>query len=203
MKVGLLSLCLLISLTGIAQQFPSEFWHTGKTVLDTGDTLKGNLKYDLQTDIVQVQIGEKLESYTARKVLYFEIFDNTVKRYRIFYSLPYATAGQYRAPIFFELMTEGDVTLLSRESIEYRTTSSPYFYYGSVSRLVLVYKYYLLRENGNIEEFKGRKNDWLDLMRKKRNEVEQFIKANRLDVDEKYELQRVVEYYNSLFKPNN
>lgn len=203
MKVGLLSLCLLVSISANAQQFAHEFWHPGKMVLDTGDTLKGNLKYDLQTDIVQVQIGEKLESYTARKILYFEIFDNTVKRYRVFYSLPYATAGQYKAPVFFELIAEGDLTLMCRESVEYRTTSSPYFYYGSISRLVLVYKYYVLRENGSIEEFKGKKNDWLDLMRKKRDEVEQFMKANRLDMDDKYELQRTVEYYNSLFKTNN
>lgn len=203
MKVGLLSLCLLVSISANAQQFAHEFWHPGKMVLDNGDTLKGNLKYDLQTDIVQVQIGEKLESYTARKILYFEIFDNTVKRYRVFYSLPYATAGQYKAPVFFELIAEGDLTLMCRESVEYRTTSSPYFYYGSISRLVLVYKYYVLRENGSIEEFKGKKNDWLDLMRKKRDEVEQFMKANRLDMDDKYELQRTVEYYNSLFKTNN
>jgi hypothetical protein len=86
-----------------------------KRVLDTGDTLRGLIKYDLDKDIIQLQANNKLESYTARKVLLFEIFDETVKRYRNFYSLPYALAGQYKAPVFFELLQEGKLTVLCRE----------------------------------------------------------------------------------------
>lgn len=199
MRVGFLFLILVLVSTVQAQQFAFEYWHAGKAVLDSGDTLRGNIKYDMQSDILQIQIENKLESFTARKILFFEIFDGTVKRYRNFYSLPYSAAGQYKVPIFFELMTEGDVTLLCREALEYRTSTSPFYYYGTYSRLVLVYKYFILRDNGNIEEFKGKKNDWYDLMRKKQSEVEQFVKSNKLDLDDKYELQRVVEYYNSLF----
>lgn len=182
-----------------AQKFASELWHAGKLVLDTGDTLRGNIMYDLKSDILQLQIDKRLESYTARKVLFFEIFDETVTRYRIFYSLPYAQAGVYKAPVFFELLQEGKLTVLCRESIEYRTTSSPY-YYGSFSRLVLVTKYFVMKEDGAIDEFKGKKNDWYDLMRSKMDEVEKYAKANRLNLDEKYELSRVIEYYNSLYQ---
>jgi hypothetical protein len=150
---------LLIGYTTLsAQEFASDYWHTGKVVLDSGDTLKGNLKYDLKNDILQVQLEKKLESYTARKVLFFEIFDETVKKYRAFYSLPYSTAGQYKAPVFFELLAEGKLTVLCRESFENRTISSPLYYYGSTySRIVLVNKYYLLKENGDIAEFQGKK----------------------------------------------
>ncbi|HRG08616.1 MAG TPA: hypothetical protein PLJ08_08555, partial [Cyclobacteriaceae bacterium] len=193
------SLWVLIASTASAQQFAFELWHTGKVVLDTGDTLRGLLKYDLDKDILQVQANNRLESYTARKVLLFEIFDETVRRYRNFYSLPYALAGQYKAPVFFELLQEGKLTVLCREVLEYRTTSSPYYFYGSYSRLVLIYKYFVLRENGIIEEFRGKKNDWYELMPVKAEEVEKFAKQNRLSLDDKYELSRVIEYYNSLF----
>jgi len=199
MRVIFLSLWVLIVSTASAQQFAFELWHTGKVVLDTGDTLRGLLKYDLDKDILQVQANNKLESYTARKVLLFEIFDETVRRYRNFYSLPYALAGQYKAPVFFELLQEGKLTVLCREVLEYRTTSSPYYFYGSYSRLVLIYKYFVLRENGMIEEFRGKKNDWYELMPGKAEEIEKFAKQNRLSLDDKYELSRVVEYYNSLF----
>ncbi len=182
-----------------AQKFASELWHAGKLVLDTGDTLRGKIMYDMQSDILQLQIENRLESYTARKVIFFEIFDETVTRYRNFYSLPYAQAGVYKAPVFFELLQEGKLTVLCRESIEYRTTSSPYFY-GSYSRLVEVNKYFLLKEDGTITEFKGRKNDWYDLMPNKKSEVEKFAKANRLSLEEKYELSRVIEFYNSLYQ---
>jgi hypothetical protein len=200
MRAFLLLLLLSGFMTLSAQQFASEFWHTGKVVLDSGDTLKGNIKYDLKNDILQVQLETKMESYTARKVLFFEIFDETVKRYRIFYSLPYTTAGQYKAPVFFELLTEGKLTVLCRESIESRTTSSPLYYYGTYSRLVLINKYYLLRENGNIDEYRGKKNDWFDFMQNKKSEVEKYAKTNRLNMDEKYDLVSVIEYYNSLYK---
>jgi hypothetical protein len=193
---------LLIGYTTLsAQEFASDYWHTGKVVLDSGDTLKGNLKYDLKNDILQVQLEKKLESYTARKVLFFEIFDETVKKYRAFYSLPYSTAGQYKAPVFFELLAEGKLTVLCRESFENRTISSPLYYYGSTySRIVLVNKYYLLKENGDIAEFQGKKNDWFDLMQNKKSEVEKYAKANRLSMDEKYDLVSVIDYYNSLYK---
>jgi hypothetical protein len=191
----------LISITASAQQFAFELWHEGKLILDSGDTLKGKIKYDLQSDLIQYQTNEqppKLESYTARKVLFFEIFDGTVKRYRIFYSLPYSTAGQYKAPVFFELLEEGKLTVLCREALEYRTSSS-FYYYGSYTRLVLIHKYFLLKENGNIEEYRGKKNDWYELMRGKEDEVQKYVRVNRLDLDDKYELAQALNYYNSLF----
>ncbi len=83
------------------QKFPFDFWHDGKLVLDTRDTLRGLLKYNMQNDMVQVQSHNQLGTYTARKVVFFEIFDQTVRRYRQFYSLPYAGSGQYKTPVFF------------------------------------------------------------------------------------------------------
>jgi hypothetical protein len=200
MRVFLLFILVCLALPVAAQQFAFEFWHTGKVVLDTGDTLRGNVKYEMQSDILQVQANDKAESFTARKVLFFEIFDETVKRYRNFYSLPYSQAGQYKAPVFFELLEEGKLTVLCREFLEYRTTSSSFYYYGNYTRLVLVNKFFLLKENGDIVEFNGKKNDWYDLMRPKADEMERYVKSNRLDFDEKYELSRIVAYYNSLFK---
>jgi hypothetical protein len=96
------------------------------------------------------------------------------------------------------LLEEGKMTLLSRESVEYRTYNSPY-YMGSYSRLVLVYKYYFLNENGDISEFTGNKNDLLQMMDKKSSEVEKYIKANKLRYDDKNDFARIVAYYNSLF----
>jgi hypothetical protein len=111
--------------------------------------------------------------------LFFEIFDTSVRKYRQFFALPFTTTSGYRAPVFFELLEEGKMTLLSRESVEYRTYSSPY-YMGSYSRLVLVYKYYFLDEKGNIAEFTGNKNDLLNLMNKKSEEVEKYIKSQQV-----------------------
>jgi len=198
MKKLLFVFALLISLAAEAQQFSFEFWHNGYLILEGGDTLKGQLKYNLQTDLLQLKTANHLETYTARKVVFFEIFDAITKDYRKFYSLPYAANNGYKAPVFFELLTEGKMTLLARESVEYKTYSS-FYYYGSYTRLVLVYKYFLLGENGEISEFRGKRNDWLYEMGNYGDEVQKYAKSNKLDFDEKKDLTRIVEYYNTFY----
>lgn len=184
--------------TGVhAQQFAFEYWHEGKMVLEGGDTLKGTIKYNLQSDLLQYQVNNRIETFTARKVIYFEIFDQTVKKYRSFFSLPYSPTGGYKAPIFFELLEEGKLTVLCREALEYRTYSS-FYYYGTYSRLVMVYKYYLLDEDGNLVEFEGKKNEWTTLMGNYAEDVQRYARDNRLDFDDKYELGKIIAYYNSL-----
>jgi hypothetical protein len=195
---GTVFLILLFSGSLCAQQFPSDFWHEGRVVLLEGDTLRGNIKYDLQQDLIQLSVSNQNTTFSARKVLFFEIFDTSVRKYRQFFALPFTTVAGYRSPVFFELLEEGKMTLLARESVEYRTYNSPY-YMGSYSRLVLIYKYYFLDEKGNINEFNGNKSDLLEMMNMKSEEVEKYIKANKLRYDDKYDFAKIVAYYNSLF----
>jgi len=193
----LFTLAFPVSFKADAQEFAFEYWHDGKMVLETGDTLKGKLKYNLQTDLLQLETNNRIETYTSRKVVFFEIFDGTVKLYRQFYSLPYTTSAQYKAPVFFELLEEGKITLLSRESLEYRTFSS--FYYGSYSKMVIADKFFFLKENGNIQELESKKNELVEMLPDRKEEVTKFIKSNKLKTDNRYDAAKIVRYYNSLF----
>lgn len=180
------------------REWPSELWHDGKIVLVQGDTLKGLVKYDFQQNLVQyTRNNRKAEIFTARKILFFEIFDETVHKYRKFFVLPYSNPSNYKAPVFFELLEEGKITLLSRELLEYKTYNNA-FYGGSYSRLVQTYYYYILKEDGTLEDFRGNKNDLLAMMGNKSKSVEKYIRSNRLDFDDKYDVARIVAYYNSL-----
>ncbi|MEI9919780.1 MAG: hypothetical protein WDO14_13425 [Bacteroidota bacterium] len=193
---------LLVATAGYCQQtnnFSFEHWHKGYLILEGGDTLRGQIKYNMQADLVQFQNQSQVETFTARKVVFMEIFDSVTREYRRFFSLPYALQGGYKSPVFFELLTEGKMTLLSRENLEYRTYSS-FYYYGSYTRLVMVYRYYLLEENGEIKEFVGKKNDWIYAMGNKGEDVQKYARSNKLNFDAKPDLQKIVEYYNSLFQ---
>lgn len=198
-KITLTLLFLGVGVPGFAQKnWPSELWHEGKVVLVNGDTLKGLIKYDFPLNTVQYVVNDrKAEIYHARKVLFFEIFDETVHRYRKFFVLPYSNPSNYKAPVFFELLEEGKITLLSRELLEYKTYNSG-FYGGSYTRLVQTYYYYLMKEDGAIEDFRGNKNDLIAMMGNKGKDVEKYIRANRLDFEDKYDLAKIVAYYNSL-----
>ncbi len=196
--IALLFFLLIMARQSSAQNWPSELWHDGKIVLTNGDTLRGLIKYDLQQDLVQYTLEDKrTEAFSARKIMFFEIFDETVRQYRQFFALPYTTTTGYRAPVFFELLADGKLTLLSRESLEYRTYNSPY-YLGGYSRQMLVYKFYFLDEKGKIIEFNGNKADLLNLMGRKSDDVEKYIKEHKLKVDDKYDFARIVAYYNSI-----
>jgi len=198
MKACLVWVVCCVNVMAYGQQFPFEYWHDGKIVLETGDTLKGSIKYDLQNDLVQFAKSGKLESFTARKLTYFEIFDQTSRHYRHFYSIPHTTSGAYKAPVIFELLAEGRMTLLCRESVEYRSYSNSFYSYGTSSRLIMIYNYYLLKEDGSIEPFVGKRNDLIRLMGKQGPQVEKYIKVNKLDINDRNEFTQIIQYYNSL-----
>ncbi len=186
-----------------SQQWSFEYWHDGKIVLATGDTLRGMVKYDLQQDVIQYNNQRGVvEAFTARKVLFCEIFDKTVGQYRQFYSLPFNATSGYHTPIFFELLTEGKITLLCRERLENQTTTSPYYYGMSYSRTVLVYQYYSFKENGDITEFSTKRSDFQNTLGKYAETVNGYIKDNKLRLDHKADLVKIITYYNSFFKTN-
>jgi hypothetical protein len=191
---------LLLSLQATAQQWPFELWHEGKIVLLEGDTLRGMLKYNLMKDLVEFSSHDtKPEVYTARKVVFFEIFDQTENKYRQFYALPFNASGEYKTPIFFELLADGKMTLLAREYLETRTISTSY-YAGAYTRVVLMYHYFFIDEKGEISQFTGTRHDLLNQMGNQADAVEKYIRSNRLDIDNKQDLSRVIVYYNSLTK---
>lgn len=213
LKIPLFIIALLgLSLTLEAQRFPHEFWHEGKVVLLAGDTLYGEIKYDLERDVIQLRRGSNImEAFTARKILFFEIFDDTINHYRLFFALPYAISSNYKAPVFFEVLYEGKLTLLNRESIEIQNANyyDPRFsrYYHDpfmrgMNYPVLVYNFYFLNEKGQIAEYSKRKRDLYRIMNKRQQDVKAYIKKERLKVDRIDHLIKITRYYNSLVTPN-
>ena len=193
-------LVFLFAVTGVyAQQFPSEVWHEGMIVLIQGDSLWGNIKYNQETDIVQFTRDNKtINTYTPRKLLFFEIFDEISSAYRQFYSLPYQVKPNFETQILFEVLYEGPLTLLSRESIQYQTTNNPYSFAGTYTRLILVYTYFFLDLKGNISKYSGKKSELYPIFKRKQAEIKNFVRENKLRHDRRKDLIQIVAYYNSL-----
>jgi len=192
---GLLPFVFYLS---VGQTLSPDLWHAGKVVLDSGDTLQGLVKYDPH-DLLQVKHQNQLESFSPKKVTAFEIFDQSCKQKRIFYSLPYALGGDYKSPVFFEVMSQGRITLLAREAISVTTISTAHIGYPPRRRRVVEIKYFLLKENGEIEPFHATRDSWLELTSSKMAQVQIFVTTHKLDLDEKYDIKRIIDYYNSLY----
>jgi hypothetical protein len=191
---------LLIATQSFGQRWPFEYWHEGKAVLESGDTLKGKIKYEIDKDLIQVDSKGTLQSLTSRKVVFYEIFDAISGRYRQFYSIPFSFNGGYKAPVFFELLSEGKLTLLAKEALESRNYSSGYYGYGTVSRVVLVDKYFVLDQKGEINSFSGKKNDLLTLMENRDEEVKKYMRSANVSLERKSDMVRTFAYYNALFR---
>jgi hypothetical protein len=182
---------------GFSQEFPSEMWHEGKLVLVSEETVAGMLKYDQAKGIVQVEIDGKILTYSAKSIFHFEIYDITSESYREFYVLPYGLVTSYKAQVIFEVLVEGNLTLLCREYILSKNIQSPYSI-GSYAKQVLAYDYFFLDRAGNITKYTLKKKDLYSAVSKRQNQVIEYMKANRLHHDKRNDLVRVIAFYNAL-----
>jgi hypothetical protein len=200
MKQLIAFLLLLITFTLSSQQFSSEVFHEGFMVTTNKDTIKGDLKYDMDANILTIIYRGKTMSFSSHKVFYFEIFDQVLNNYRQFYSIPYTVNIDYKIPVFFELVYEGKLSLMARERLVSQTinSSSAYWGGGNTTRLVIEYTFYFMDNKGNITYFTGKKKDLLSFMIKKQSDIKKFIKDNKLDTDEMADLVRITAFYNSI-----
>ncbi|MEO9477135.1 MAG: hypothetical protein ABJG41_16435 [Cyclobacteriaceae bacterium] len=197
MRRTLAFIIILISFSASGQKFSSEVWHKGFIVTVDQDTVRGDVRYDMETNIVLVSRNGVVQTFTSQKLFYVEIFDSLVETYRQFYSIPYNVKYDYQVPILFEVLYEGPLSLLSRESIVTETVNSS-VYGTSFLQTVVKNTFYFLDKQGNMKLFSGRKQDLQTIMGSKQSQVKNFIKQNKLDADDVRDLIRITAFYNSL-----
>lgn len=191
---------ILSVLMKVNAQFSSEEWHKGYLVTTKQDTISGLINYDMEANIVQVSKNENVRAFSSYKVFYFEIFDKIQQNYRQFYTLPYALKTDYETPVIFEVLYEGNLSLLAREKIvqEVANTNSQVWSTVRVMQPKLEYDYYFLSRDGKLNFFNGQKSHLYLLLADKKNEVKRFIKENKLKTNLMRDLIRITSFYNSI-----
>jgi len=195
-------LLILISNTS-AQDFPSELLHEGKVTLANGDTLSGKIKYDLENDLIQIVYKGTIQTYSARKLMYFTIYDNTVDMFRTFYSIPYEIQPNYERPLLFEVLFEGKLSLLAREKIVTETVPQYSYTYRSsinMTRTKLEYEFFFLDQKGTFVKYDLKKPQLYEIMSRKEPQIKSYIKKNKLKTDSRRDLVRITAYYNALLE---
>jgi hypothetical protein len=164
------------------------------------------VKYDLETNLVQLQ-AETVITFTASNVTSFDIYDETYNGFRKFYSLPYALNGDYETPVFFEVLTQGDhIALLCREFIATDSRGmnnwagmgmNPFWGPQMATGFRLAFTYYFLK-GGRLERYSGKKKELFDLLSGYDEEMQLYMRKNRLEHDQRGDLLRITAYYNEL-----
>lgn len=192
-----------------AQQFPSDLWHPGLLVTNQGDSIKGNLKYDFENQSIQLDDGETLKAFNVNNLFFFEIYDETIRDHRQFYSLMYEVGYEYSIPVLFEMVINGKLSLLLRERIVSESTQSSfpsYYAYSMMPRFSnnsgyvnkIKYDYFFLDNDGNILKFKGKKKELYNLMNDQYQKVKSYISNNKINLKRMSDLARVVSFYNQI-----
>jgi hypothetical protein len=199
-------LVLLVLFTSVQLSFaqlPHEVWHNGYVVLNDFDTLRGEIKYNFQNNIIQLQEDGKIRSFSAQSFVLFTINDVLSKRLRDFYSIPFNLKGNYKAPIIFELLHEGEhLTLLAREILVVESVNNfNSFYYhprSSFTRERLDYEFYFMKKDAKIVRYNKKKRDLLYIMNDKSSEMKRIMKKKKLRHDRAGSLVRITAFYNEL-----
>jgi len=192
----------LFTFSAYSQNFPSRVWHEGRAITTEKDTIRGDLMYNLESNTIQLQLRDNLlKSFSSKNIFFFEIYDKGVNNYRQFYSIPFTVSQDYKAPIFFEVLYEGALTLLVRERIVLERDPYAPAYNGTrgAARERLAYTYYFIDKKGNMKEYKsGKKNDLFLIFDRESDKIKKFVKTNKLRTDRMRDLVRIVAFYNSL-----
>lgn len=186
-------------------QFPSQIWHQGTIYGTDGQTYAGLVKYDLENNLVQLKT-ETISTFTASNVSHFEIYNQSNDGLRSFYSLPYSKNDIIEMPVLFEILTEGKgITLLCREYIDvnYQSTGSKRYNGPTNDGLKVVKKYrlafdYFFFKDNEIQKYSLNKKDLLDFFPVFEEDINLFMKKNKLAHDKRGDLVRITAYYNEL-----
>ncbi len=205
---GTLILGLLAAQTANGQTFSKDVWHDGEADLFSGETLRGKLKYDLETNNLQLTNDGTLKSYSSFQVASFQFFDALAKVPRTFYTLPYQRTADYNSPVFFELFADGEsLSLLNREVVIQRAVNPMGMWGGwgfrpmGMSMPVIEDVYFVLNKGKEtVIKLADQRGGVLALMPDYQDEVANFMKQKKLNPNQRNELIQIMNYYNSLKK---
>ena len=201
----IIALGLFCTAEGVAQTvsqiLSTDVWHEGYIIGSDDQKREGRIKYNLETGVIQFDDSRgDVDALTSQNLIYFQIFDSIERKLRRFYSLPYALDGSYESLVFFEIILEGQLNLLSREKRKTITKTARYWgTYYSYGEEILEPEFFLLIKDGTIRSFSGKSREfYLIIDPKHHQEIKRFVSENRLKMKDRGDLARIVNYYNRI-----
>lgn len=173
-----------------SQKYAAE----GGKIVSLDSVNKVELRFDIWNDIVEFNASNGIKTIPAKYVSNVLTKDKN------------GTIGQFINPRefgrtdikgFFELLSTGkNGTLLSsKEIIKQAPNYIPALGAGNQNTQLVKKDHFYWFVDGNLQEIKG-KNDFLELAKNRKKEVEDFIKKNKLRGKSGEDLKAIADYYN-------
>jgi len=169
----------------------------GKLILNTGETYKLEMRYDIYANQIQFKDNNEVFDLLNADRLSGIVVDTLAFRYcRILKSLEDESSTESS---YFIVKADGKCSLLIRKNIRLQPAVLPQAYKeAQPAEFVHTSDMYYLDLQGKGAVRISSKKELLNILSDKKAEVEKFINSNRLGVRSVDDLARIVSYYNTL-----
>lgn len=181
----------------------NDRWVKGEVDLVSGKTIRGNIQFDLETnELLVITNNQKAKLFTSVNVESFQVIDDEAEMSRYFFSLPYKVEKHYEKNIFFELLSEGHITLLSRSV----WSEVPVYYQdpngmvtNTYSRSIVLEQFYFILEDGEIITSEPTIKDLLAngiFPEIAASDITSFVKRQKLKIHKRVDMITLINFYN-------
>lgn len=166
-------------------------WKEGSARVQDGKILEGDFRYNIYHQQMQaIRNGDTFAFARPEELEWLKIDGR-----KFVYTTFMRESGEVAAS-WFEVLCDGDCCLLLRRYIKYRMTDGDDDHTND--QLYKLDEYYAQKGSDCAERLNLSRKEILRAMKDHREEVEDFIKSERLKLRHEEDLVRLVAYYNSL-----
>lgn len=162
-----------------------------------------HVRYDIKSEALEIKVDNGIKMLMVNRIESLIWYDSLTSTPRAFVNGKGYTEDGVQMSGLLEVVQDGKVPLIKKTTLWVkRPDYIPAFDVGNRDEKIYKRENFYYAKGKEVFEIK-RKKDLLAIFGDKSNDVEEFIKINRLNVKEEYGLQNVFEYYNSQFQETN
>ena len=177
---------LLFFMTTFSLASFAEEWFQGSVVLKSKSVLRGEISVKHGYDVVFFRVSDQVSVIPAFKIAYVNMYDEDLEAERRFVSLNIGV-GASRSFQFFELLVDGEVSILRRElNVWY-----------SIHVDLTDYEYFVLFNDEILPLHKFRKKVFPSMLDKSQGALQQYVKSNQLSAKTLDDILDMSQYYNN------
>jgi hypothetical protein len=177
---------LLVIMSAISFSTFGEEWYKGSVVLKSKSVLRGEISVKHGYDVVFFRVSDQISVIPAFKIAYLNLYDEELEAQRRFVSLNIGV-GAAKSHQFFELMVDGEVTILRRQLT----------LWYSVHLDLTDYEYFVLYDEEIQGLHKFRKKVYPALVEKSNGALADYVNENRLSPKTLEDIVEMTSFYNN------
>lgn len=175
-------------------------WNKGSITLDNGVVITNvPIRFDLANSIVEYKQNEKIEGYSTQLINTFSWYSFTIAD-----SVHFISANPVKSDPFkdvYEVLVEGQVQLYSKASIRIQEPNYlPTLDLGNPEKRIIHEENFFLFDGQHINVLDKKLKDKIALFTPFENEIDWFVKEQKLKCRKRSDLIQLVSYFNHLLR---